>query len=279
MTTLEMGRILFSGIFACDSSFEVAFRRKYLRQDLRLSIGCVLAAIVGAALFLVHDYALFGTSAQFFSLLCLRGTVIFVSLAASLLLHRCSSPQAADRILFCWCLLLAAGHAYSLTTRPTGFVWHPLMCIAMVYCLIPLPLKKQLLIAVPFSIAIFALEICLGLSVLSLLPLAGAFLLINAIGALASWHFNRRRRQVYRAWMQETRLRQQLEQALAEVKTLRGLLSICAWCKRIRDEDQWVQIEEYVKEHNLANITHGICPHCVREQVGKQGYLTSASDR
>jgi hypothetical protein len=153
------------------------------------------------------------------------------------------------------------------------------MCIAIVYCIVPIPLKKQLFIAVTFSITIFALEVCLGLDVLFLLPLAGAFLLINGIGAVASWQLNRRRRQVYLAWMQETQIRQQLEQAIAEIKTLRGLLSVCAWCKRIRDDDQWLPIEEYVKVHSHANFTHGICPHCLGEQLGKQGYSTSASDR
>jgi hypothetical protein len=277
-TTLEMGRILFSGIFS-SGSIEAAFRRRYLRQDLLLSTGCVLTATVGAVFFLLHDYALFGTSAQFYGLLALRGSLILVSLAAMFMLYRCTSPRKADHILFLWCLLIAAGHAYALTTRPTAFVWHPLMCVAIVYCVFPLPLTMQICLAASFSAAIFALEVCLGLGVLSLLPIAGAFLLINGIGALASWQRNHRRRQVYLAWMQETQLRQQLEQALAEVKTLQGMLSICAWCKRIRNEDEWLPVEEYVKERSQADFTHGICPHCLGQQLKKQGYPSPASDR
>ena len=54
-----------------------------------------------------------------------------------------------------------------------------------------------------------------------------------------------------------------LEQALAKVKTLHGLLPICAWCRRMRDDDgYWAQIEEYLASHTDAKITHGICPSC-----------------
>jgi PAS domain S-box-containing protein len=56
----------------------------------------------------------------------------------------------------------------------------------------------------------------------------------------------------------------ELEKALAEIKTLRGLLSICAWCKRIRSEDgSWIDLETYVTKHSDASFSHSICPECV----------------
>ncbi|MFO7716700.1 response regulator [Desulfosarcina sp.] len=54
-----------------------------------------------------------------------------------------------------------------------------------------------------------------------------------------------------------------LQKALQEVKTLRGLLPICASCKKIRNDDNsWQQIEEYISRHSDADFTHGICPEC-----------------
>jgi CheY-like chemotaxis protein len=48
-----------------------------------------------------------------------------------------------------------------------------------------------------------------------------------------------------------------------EVRRLEGLLSICAYCKRIRDERQrWVRVEEYIEGRSDATFTHGICPEC-----------------
>ncbi len=55
----------------------------------------------------------------------------------------------------------------------------------------------------------------------------------------------------------------QLQKALREVKTLTGLLPICASCKKIRKDDStWQQIEEYISSHSDADFTHGICPDC-----------------
>lgn len=57
---------------------------------------------------------------------------------------------------------------------------------------------------------------------------------------------------------------QQLETLMASVKQLRGLLPICAYCKKIRDDrNYWRQIEEYVSAHTDARFSHGICPACL----------------
>lgn len=58
----------------------------------------------------------------------------------------------------------------------------------------------------------------------------------------------------------------ELQQALAEVKTLRGFLPICSVCKNIRDDQgYWTRIESYIKKHSEAEFTHGICPECMKE--------------
>jgi len=60
---------------------------------------------------------------------------------------------------------------------------------------------------------------------------------------------------------------EQLRDALATVKTLSGLLPICAWCKNIRDDKgYWKELEEYIKDHSEVDFTHGICPECLETQ-------------
>jgi sigma-B regulation protein RsbU (phosphoserine phosphatase) len=55
----------------------------------------------------------------------------------------------------------------------------------------------------------------------------------------------------------------ELQDALASVKTLHGLLPICSYCKRIRGDDQyWQQVEAYIAERSEAQFSHGICPTC-----------------
>lgn len=56
----------------------------------------------------------------------------------------------------------------------------------------------------------------------------------------------------------------ELQHALAEVKTLRGMLPICAWCKKVRDDEgYWNRIESYLESHSEMQFTHGICPECI----------------
>jgi len=61
------------------------------------------------------------------------------------------------------------------------------------------------------------------------------------------------------------RLIEELKEALKRVKTLNGLLPICASCKKIRnDGGYWEQVETYIRTRSNAEFTHGICPDCVR---------------
>jgi PleD family two-component response regulator len=57
-----------------------------------------------------------------------------------------------------------------------------------------------------------------------------------------------------------------LREAMSNIKTLSGLLPICAACKRIRDDEgSWVQIESYIKCHSEADFSHGLCPQCAKK--------------
>ncbi len=58
----------------------------------------------------------------------------------------------------------------------------------------------------------------------------------------------------------------ELREALARIKTLSGMLPICASCKKIRNDDgYWEQIEVYIKERSEAEFSHGICPECIKK--------------
>jgi PAS domain S-box-containing protein len=60
--------------------------------------------------------------------------------------------------------------------------------------------------------------------------------------------------------------RSQLQQALDEVRTLRGIVPICSNCKKIRDDNGfWNQVEKYISDHTEAEFSHGICPDCVKK--------------
>lgn len=70
---------------------------------------------------------------------------------------------------------------------------------------------------------------------------------------------------------QQEKLIAELQAALAEIKTLKGFIPICASCKKIRDDEgYWNQLEAYLSKHTDAIFSHGLCPQCadrLREEV------------
>ncbi len=73
-----------------------------------------------------------------------------------------------------------------------------------------------------------------------------------------------------RAEVEKDQLIDDLQEALAQIETLSGLLPICASCKKIRDDKgSWKQIESYIKEHSNAEFSHSICPECARKLYPK----------
>jgi hypothetical protein len=77
----------------------------------------------------------------------------------------------------------------------------------------------------------------------------------------------------YRLLFRDVKRREeQLEQALSRIKTLSGLLPICASCKKVRnDAGYWQQIESYISAHSEAEFTHSLCPDC--EKALYPGFL------
>ena len=67
------------------------------------------------------------------------------------------------------------------------------------------------------------------------------------------------------------RLVRELQAALAEVRTLQGILPICSYCRKIRDdENYWQTVEGYVARHTNTRFSHSICPSCMAQEVEPQ---------
>lgn len=69
-----------------------------------------------------------------------------------------------------------------------------------------------------------------------------------------------------RANIEKQRLIQELKETINEIKTLQGILPICANCKKIRDDKgYWEQVESYIQDRSEAQFSHSICPECVKK--------------
>lgn len=70
-----------------------------------------------------------------------------------------------------------------------------------------------------------------------------------------------------------------LERALSEIRTLKGIIPICAYCKGIRDDQgSWKRLEVYISEHSDAEFSHGICDTCLRKHFPQEADLWLPKD-
>lgn len=278
-------RIGFHSVFH-SPSLEDAFRRRHLDDDIGLARACLLVAVVGGVIFTLIDYRLFGLSGQFYVLVGVRLLSFAVALLIWRGLRRCSTPAAFDRLVLLMCLFGAMMSLYVNLTRPPGHIGHAIgnvMLVGLTYCVIPMSLLRQTLLVGLFSAAYVA---CMadhpianaGLTTTTMI--GATFAVANALGIVTSWRLNHRRRLAFVAMLRETELRVRLEQALAEVRTLRGYLSICAWCKRVRDDKQgWQNLEAFVQARTHAHFTHSICPVCFEKHFGEEEEAASSQAR
>ncbi len=61
-----------------------------------------------------------------------------------------------------------------------------------------------------------------------------------------------------------------LVEAASQIRQLKGLLPVCAWCHRVRsDEGYWLSVDSYLRRHTDVQVTHGICPECAARQMSE----------
>ena len=101
----------------------------------------------------------------------------------------------------------------------------------------------------------------------------GALLALGALGLHAYTSRVRRMRQ------QAEELERRVQEALQHIQTLKGLLPICASCKKIRDDGgYWNQIETYVSSHSGAEFSHSICPDCLTKLYPEYAHARRQTD-
>ena len=126
-----------------------------------------------------------------------------------------------------------------------------------------------------FSLEGFLYDPNPALDITWLYRILAAVLLLTCIVSVVAIYVGRNNRRLERALVDRKQAeaaleeeRRRLQQALEEVRTLRGIVPICAYCKKIRDDEgYWNQVEQYVGKHTEAKFSHGICPACFEREM------------
>ena len=235
-----------------------------LRSNRRLTmIGLALIA-VPAIWFVRTDLALFAgdwtaLSARF----AVRFAMVGLPVLGVVLVRSAELRVAYARRLFAIALGVAVAFVAICALRPSlsGLPMRsPLFTIAMMYAALPNARWRQVLPPLLMTVGLVGLELAwLG----SAGPdIAGDIVIFGALN-VAGWLIVDRRlkleSELEQVWQREQR-------AQAELRTLRGIIPICAHCKSVRSElGDWQQIEQYVRQHSAAEFSHGICPDCLQK--------------
>lgn len=263
----EEDRVRLLGEFA-DPGLENAYRQKYAPQDRlfgRVIVAVAAVAVIGLG---VMDASVLPTEAAVWWMRAVRVVFLALSAVALFLLRGNPSPDRFTWVLCGWNLLAVALHVYGGVVMPAGDSDLRLVAavaVFMPYCVTPLPLRYQTGIALSHTAAALAVSVWLNPSTVkpTLVNDLCWLGLINVLGVFMSYRLHSRQRRLFAAMRRQTELSSNLGRALAEVKTLRGLIRVCAWCRKVDSEGVWQQLEAYVKEHSHAKFTHGICPTCL----------------
>lgn len=250
------------------ADLEDAYRAAALPSERREITAGMAVALAAIALYAYNDWVASATSSRFYFLLGLRLVVVALGIWALRAARRAETSRRFDWVVQVGVVGLAMSMVAVAFLRPsTSFV--PLMVNAMVvtafYMAVPGPPRNQVPAAAVLTIGTGLLVAIRGFpsDPLSRLALPTALIFTNVIGLYYTRTVQTHRRRQSLAYRVQRQTGDRLERALAEVKTLRGIIPICGHCKRVREDDGfWEQVEAFVAARSDAAFSHGICPEC-----------------
>jgi len=255
-----------------DPELEERFRMKTLARDKKQVVVTIVLSLLFIVGFSALDLRLLQSDHVLQISIVSRCVVVIMSLWALWMIHHLTSVRLFDRVVFVVMVVVLCHVLIVNLLRPTDYVpvivWDAIAICAL-YILVPVPLHLQMLAALLLTAGgavlwlIYRLPLAKTYETVAVLA---AYTFANIAGALSSGQLNRSRRGQFVLLMQEMDLRTELETALAEVKVLRGIIPICSFCKKIRNDDGYYEaVEAYISRHSEADFSHTFCPDCFAE--------------
>ena len=235
------------------ATLEHDFRQEVLPAHRRRAFPTVGFVALLAAALIYRDLVILGVGDEFYAALLLRAPLLAFYVVLLVVLTRVRSAQTMDHLLLVWSLVVVGATIYVHLSRPVPSPTHhavDILMILIVSVAVPNRFLYQALPAVGLVVAsLLHLWLKESTTFADAIGLWSAYIVSGLVGVMAAWQLNVAERQLYRAQR--------------EIRTLHGIVPICAECKSIRDEEgSWHQMEAYVARHTEARFSHGLCPTC-----------------
>ena len=260
---------LFSPLFdeLVSAENESSYRYWNSAEERILNRNLILVLLLIMSMFAYIDLQITDHRENIEIVLLARWLNLALFIAAFVVLSKPVTVKLIDRLVSFLYISVAVLILLTDYYRPIDYFAHIGMDVAFIYlCYLasPVTAKYRLLIAATFS--------CSALGILffhkdpvynhTYASYVTSILFCNLTGFFISVRHGRTRRLNYLALLNERKARE-------EIKTLKGIIPICAYCNNIRsDEGSWRRLEAYIHDHTDAQLSHGICPDCKLKLVG-----------
>lgn len=244
-----------------------------LENDKRLVSALLALMLVPICWFLVTDLLAYdGDWPRLRARLIARGFSLLIPVVGFLLVRVSRTSEALSRAVFGIATALAAILLSLNLLRPQGTMLPmrtPFMALVIMYGAMPNTAPLQIIPPILYSLGIAA-ERAFWLTDSTAGDMPSDLLIMAFVNAVGIYMVIQRRRletEIEKRMESERRALETAEQSLADLRTLRGIIPICSYCKKIRTKiGDWEQIEHYVNQHTHAEFSHGICPDCLPVQ-------------
>jgi len=267
---------------------ESHFRTAMLSQDKAQGRAiCYLALFLFISINFM-EYFYLGENPLLYTAIAGRCIIITLILFAIWMSYRKISTRFFDLIATLMGLVILGFILLGFAIRPYNDyifffanMWYVIVIFA-VYTVVPFSFHIQTLLALFFTVGFFVICLLTKASYLTQLEWGMFFfiyLFINVYGMFMSIRMNRSRRGQFILFEEERKAKIGLEEAIAEVKVLQGIIPICSSCKKIRDDEGfWKQVEEYIESHSEAKFSHGMCQACMDDTYGDEEWYKRMKD-
>ncbi|MFA6168989.1 MAG: hypothetical protein WC700_20350 [Gemmatimonadaceae bacterium] len=237
-----------------------------------LTVVAVLALPIAA--FGIIDFMVAKSGLRLAILWSVRGATLLALGALWYSLHEAPSRQRFERTLFGAQLIgvaLAIASHFGRGPETLFITRFELVSVVVYYLMIPGRTRLQAVPAVTLSVASTAMVLLwhTGVSGPELVSHLVCFALANALGLLVAQHKQATASAEAAAWRALVRARDHLQQTVAELRALRGIVPICPNCHKVRDaRNAWQQLEAYVAARGDVEFSSILCPSCLVGEFG-----------
>jgi hypothetical protein len=242
-----------------------------LESERRLAMWATTLMLVPGVLFAYVDVSVERDRQVVVLLHVLRGTLLALWVLGLLLIRRAGSRAQLGRALFLLALTIVVFLAANASLRPSDN-WMPVRTMVLIsigtFVVYPYPFRRQLIAWAALILSFAALLQWHWVTMPAHERFAATMnlLMAGALGMIVARNRAQLDRDLDDSLERERAAVSAREQAVADLRTLQGIIPICAYCHRVRSEaGAWGQLDEYVRERTDADFSHGMCPTCARE--------------